>query len=398
MATKRVTASTKKVVDGMKVLLALAKEDLSSNSQGIKQDVREIIEAAQAKRRGGGKRPKTAALLDLSVNPDAGAEILTHNKEEWAAIHKQTEETFQATMKLDKELHSIQTSLSHSHVIITNCCAEFGSLPDVVKAVETAKEQVVGIGELLRQVEESVMEYCRVTARLESERKRSSLKIQSDKHKAVSDSERRKFEGVLAEEKRLTLATEEEIASQKIQERQQAFQEIFDQQMAEYKSRGEVERPIGVDSRERSDSQLEDVIIEDKEGTDSLNEFLGDVVVNGGDEPPDQAVESHDQSEKPPDQAVESHDQSEKPPDRAVESHDQSEKPPDRAVESHDQSEKPPDRAVESHDQSEKPPDRAVESHDQSEKPPDRAVESPDQAVESPDSQAGEEDIFHECT
>ena len=54
--------------------------------------------------------------------------------------------------------------------------------------------------------------------------------------------------------------------------------------MAEYRQHGMVERPITDElgeekGRGRSGSQLEDVIIEDEDGTASLNEFLSDVPV-----------------------------------------------------------------------------------------------------------------------
>ena len=52
--------------------------------------------------------------------------------------------------------------------------------------------------------------------------------------------------------------------------------------MAEYRQHGMVERPITdelSEGRGRSGSQLEDVIIEDEDGTASLNEFLSDIPV-----------------------------------------------------------------------------------------------------------------------
>lgn len=54
--------------------------------------------------------------------------------------------------------------------------------------------------------------------------------------------------------------------------------------MAEYRQHGMVERPITDELGEergkgRSGSQLEDVIIDDEDGTASLNEFLSDIPV-----------------------------------------------------------------------------------------------------------------------
>ena len=199
---------------------------------------------------------------------------------------------------MDSRLESVNKSLAHSHSIITSCCDEFRLLPDTLKAFETAKEKVSEIGELLKKVEDNIMEYSRVKAQLETERKCHAVKIQFDKHKE-------QLEHLLSERR------QRELELQAVQERQQAFQDIFEQQMAEYREHGEVEKPIG--SEDRTDAQLENVVIEDKDGTASLHEFLSDVVVE--DLPSEQAQgegeREGERKEKDKEEKGESHDQRE---------------------------------------------------------------------------------------
>lgn len=89
---------------------------------------------------------------------------------------------------------------------------------------------------------------------------------------------------------------------QVVQEHQQAFQKLFEQQMAEY-------REIG--SEDWTDAQLESVVIEDKDGTTSLHEFLSDVVIE--DLPSEQAQGEGEGEgegkEKDKEEKGESHDQ-----------------------------------------------------------------------------------------
>lgn len=298
MATKR----RQKIVEGMRGMWVLARRDLVENSRGLKQDVKDILEAARASRRVV-KDTKVAALIELT-NPDAGAELLTHFKEEWAAIHSEVGEASQTVTKMDSQLEDINKSLARSHSIITNCCDEFRMLPDTLKAFETAQEKVSQIGELLKEVEDSIVECGRVKAQLEAERKRQSVKIQSDKHREQLEVERKRLEGILAEEHCLSEKRQRELEVLAVQERQQAFQEIFDQQMAEYREHGEVERPIGSELRERTDSQLESVVIEDADGTASLHEFLSDIVME------DLGTEGENQLRKQNEEGEESRDQS----------------------------------------------------------------------------------------
>ena len=210
---------------------------------------------------------------------------------------------------MDSRLESVNKSLAHSHSIITSCCDEFRLLPDTLKAFETAKEKVSEIGELLKKVEDNIMEYSRVKAQLETERKCHAVKIQFDKHKEQLELERKRLEGVLAEEHLLSERRQRELELQAVQERQQAFQDIFEQQMAEYREHGEVEKPIG--SEDRTDAQLENVVIEDKDGTASLHEFLSDVVIE--DLPSEQAQGEGEGEgegkEKDKEEKGESHDQ-----------------------------------------------------------------------------------------
>lgn len=305
-----------------KDILTAAKEDITSNSQGLKQDLKELVDMAKSKRRAA-RVAKITTAMDLTVNADAGGELLSHYKEEWAAIHKRTEASSQEASKMDEDLHNIEISLSCTHAIISKCCSEFRTLPEVVKAVERTKEKVEGIGKALRAVEESIVEYNRVTAQLENERKRHSLKIQFEKHREAAEGDKQRLQKVLEEEQRLTTQLEEAIEAQKVHDRQQTFQDMFNRQMADYREMGKVERPIGADGRERSGSQLEDVVIEDKDGTASLNEFLGDVVMED--------IQSHDRAEASGDEQGESRDQKDESGDQKDESHDQKDESGDQS-------------------------------------------------------------------
>ena len=273
-----------KVVAGMKGLLKSATNEIKQNSSSLKEDMIDVLEAARLRRRvGGAKEGKTGRLLDHSFHPDAGSEILTHYKEDWSAIHIATQESSAALTGAEVELQDVQKSIAQSHAILSRCCDEFVLLADVVTAVDSARVKVAEIGLLLKQVEESITEYSRVSAQLECERRQHSLKIQDERHRKVKEDQVRSLTSAISAERRMIAEQEREGEARKVQERQQAFQDMFDQQMKEYRTRGEVERAIGVESRQRTSSQLEDVVIEDEGATSSLHEFLSDVVVDESD-------------------------------------------------------------------------------------------------------------------
>ena len=272
----------------MKELWNSTVKDFTENSRELKQDFVEMIEAAREKIPSGApKEPKmpSSLLVHQAVNLDVGSDLLSSFKEEWGMIHHRTEDASRASVSLDSDLREMQRSIQYNHSVISECCAELKQLPEVVRAAEKTRERVRELGELLGRVEEGVAEYARVRAELDAARRRESLKIQHKRQRGGQERERQKLQACLAEEKRLKEGLEREIETEKVFERQKTFDDMFQQQMADYRETGSIDRAIGVPI---GTVQLEDVTIEDHDGTASLHEFLSDV--------DDVIEESHDQS------------------------------------------------------------------------------------------------------
>jgi hypothetical protein len=273
----RGAAATKKMVVGMKELWTLAVKDFTENSRELKQDFVGMIEAAREKMPAGApKEPKmpSSLLVHQAVNLDVGGELLSNFKEDWGLIHRRTEEASRVSVSLDGDLCEMHRGVQYTHTIISDCCKELKQLPEVVKAVETSREKVRELGQLLEKVEESIAEYARVRAKLEAVRKRESLKIQHERQRGRTERELQRLKDTLAGEKRLKEGVESEIETEKAAERQKTFNDMFQQQMADYRETGSIDRSIGAPI---GTVQLEDVMIEDTDGTASLNEFLSDV-------------------------------------------------------------------------------------------------------------------------
>ena len=278
----------KKMAAGMKELWNYAKKDLTGNSQELKQDLVDILEYAKSRNAKRKMAQKGVGSIDLAVNKDAGAELLTHYKDLWADIHLDTEQNSKMATKVALDIQKVDRSVSQCHLIIGRCCDEFSQLPEVISSLENVQKKVESICEQIREVEESLVEYSRVAAELDCERKKHSLRIQHERHCAEQEAKVEHLRDLLADEQRLTDQAKVDFAKHELAERQQTFQDMFNQQMSEYRQHGLVERPITEESKGRSGSQLEEVVIEDEDGNASLNEFLSDI--------PDE-TETHDTSE-----------------------------------------------------------------------------------------------------
>ena len=294
----------KSVAAGVKAAWELAKKDFKENAHTdlLKQDVIDVLDMAKNKASLIKKNSSQANKVSVQsgkigprVNPDVGAELLTYFKEQWAEIHGSTEAGSKAASKMDFDLRQLSQSINKSHSIISRCNEEFGRLKEVIEALDEAQSKVDYIGKLVAQVEQDIREYSLAKAELGAERQRHLLQRQ---HEATVAEDREKVDQlrkVLGNEQQLSLNLRHEVESSKLRDRQDAFQEMFEKQMADYRTSGELEKPLrgsGQPGRERSQSQLEEVVIEDEDGTASLHEFLSDVVLE------DEGKEQEQQEEK----------------------------------------------------------------------------------------------------
>lgn len=276
------------VAAGMKAVWEAAKKDFreSSHTETLKQDVLDVLDIAKNKasaiKRSSNQQKVTASSkVGPRVNHDVGAELLSHFKEEWAGIHRNTEDASEVSLRLDANLSQLDQSLSKSYVITNRCREEFVMLREVIETLDEAQSKVESISELLSQVEKDIQEYSLAKAELEMERRKHSLQRQHERELLENRSRVEHLRKVLVNEQEMSLNLKHEVHSMELKERQLIFQEMFDRQMADYRTHGEVDRPIiGNEARERSQSQLEEVVIEDEDGTASLHEFLSDVVLD----------------------------------------------------------------------------------------------------------------------
>lgn len=278
----------KSVAAGVKAAWELAKKDFKENAHTelLKQDVIDVLDMAKSRASLIKKNSSLASKVSVQsgkigprVNPDVGAELLTYFKEQWAEIHASTEAGSKAASKMDLDLKRLNQSISSSHSIVGRCKDEFARLKEVIEALDEAQSQVDHIGKLVAQVELDIREYSLAKAELGTERQRHLLQRS---HEATIAEDRERVEQlrkVLGNEQQLSLNLRHEVESSKLRERQGAFQEIFEKQMADYRTSGELEKPVHCGDQRSQSSQLEEVVIEDEDGTASLHEFLSDVVL-----------------------------------------------------------------------------------------------------------------------
>ena len=296
MSTAKSHPKREKVIGGIKSILSKTKDDLKSGSQELRSEFKELIQTAKTSAKTVAKKAsKNRNISDYShINYNAGGRLLAHFQEQWAEMHESTAENSVLATSLNRKLQELAKICKDRHKGVEDFYKEFQGLPSLLKSVEQAKENVKEIGSTIEKVEQSLNELEYSCALLENARKKGVMRVRYEGFIQEKEEEVAKLQKQVDAEKELVEQKNEEINIGSARERQQTFEDMFNQQVTEYKSKGRLERPISMGSDTIVFERLGDIEIDDIDGRQSLSEFLDDVTSNNDD------TESLNNNESPP--------------------------------------------------------------------------------------------------
>lgn len=285
MSTTKSHPKREKVIGGIKSILSKTKDDLKSGSQELRSEFKDLIQTAKTSAKTVAKKAsKSRNVSDYShINYNAGGRLLAHFQEQWAEMHESTAENSVLATSLNRKLQELAKICKDRHKGVEDFYKEFQGLSSLLKSVEQAKESVEEIGSTIEKVEQSLNELEYSCALLENARKKGVMRVRYEGFIQEKEEEVAKLQKQVDSEKELVEQKNEEINIGSARERQQAFEDMFNQQVTEYKSKGRVERPISMGSDTIVFERLGDIEIDDIDGRQSLSEFLDDVTSNNDD-------------------------------------------------------------------------------------------------------------------
>ena len=274
-----------KVIGGIKNILSRTKDDFKSGSQELRSEFKELLQTAKTSAKTVAKKAsKNRTVSDYShINYNAGGKILAHFQEQWAEMHESTAENSVLATSLNRKLQELAKTCKDRHKTVEEFYREFQGLPALLKSVEQARESVAEIGTTIEKVEQSLNELEYSCALLENARKKGVMRVRYEGFIQEKEEEVGKLQKQVDAEKELIDQKYDEINMGSARERQQTFEDMFKQQVTEYKSKGRLERPISMGSDTIVFERLGDIEIDDVDGKQSLSEFLDDVTSNNDD-------------------------------------------------------------------------------------------------------------------
>lgn len=303
MSTKSPRSHPKreKVIGGIKNILTKTKDDLKTGSQELRSEFKDLLQTAKTSAKSVAKKAsKNKKAGDYShLNYNAGGRLLAHFQNQWAEMHESTAENSVLATSINRKLQELAKICKDRHKGVEDFYKEFQGLPTLLRSVEQAKESVEEIGTTIEKVEQSLKELEYSCALLENARKKGVMRVRYEGFIQEKEEEVAKLQKQVDTEKELVDQKNEEINIGAARERQQTFEDMFNQQVTEYKSKGRVERPISMESDTIVFERLGDIEIDDVDGKQSLDEFLDDVTSNNDDS------ETFNNTESPPSAADE---------------------------------------------------------------------------------------------
>ncbi|XP_050421135.1 dysbindin protein homolog [Adelges cooleyi] len=204
------------------------------------------------------------------VNFDAGADLLHKYQTEWNQLHLLAEDNAHKAEEVNEMINVLHHQINKQWKqmdVLTTC---MNSIPSLVNNIENAIKDMDCIKTLIDNVEHQLLKLEDVVEEqeLQEQMLNERFRLAVYRGKKLKELELTSYE--LESEHKLKVDDLEQKINIKLKERQEIFNQVFQQDMRQYIISGII--PVMKSNGGRDDVSLEDIEIEDD--TDALNELL----------------------------------------------------------------------------------------------------------------------------
>ena len=187
---------------------------------------------------------------------NAGTEILTHYQEQWAELHNLNEENAKTAEKLAEKINVLHSKTVRDCDNVIDITQLLNSTPTVNKSMEMCCQQIAHLHKSFENVEKGILDLEDLIERIELEKRKVEHKYQLALYK---EKKMIHFEKVRMEmaAKHTQIVAEHEMKQKKLlEERQQVFQDAFNDDLQTFKSLGSIPK---IETSTQSSALLEEI-------------------------------------------------------------------------------------------------------------------------------------------
>ncbi|KAK5647319.1 hypothetical protein RI129_002211 [Pyrocoelia pectoralis] len=205
-----------------------------------------------------------------SKNLSAGTDILTHYQEQWAELHSLNEDNANNAAILAEKINTLHTKTSIDYTNIVEITQLLNATPTINKSIEMCCQQIKNLHKSFESVEKGVLDLEDLIERIELERRKVEHKYQLALYKEKKMAHFEKVRMEMATKHTQIVADHESKQKRFLEERQQVFQDAFNDDLRTFKSLGSIPK---IETNNQSGSALLEEIQLDLDQQD-LESFL----------------------------------------------------------------------------------------------------------------------------
>ncbi|XP_026806226.1 dysbindin protein homolog [Rhopalosiphum maidis] len=204
------------------------------------------------------------------VNYDAGADLLHKYQTEWNQLHLLAEDNAHKAEEVNEMISLLHHQMSEQWKKMDTITSCMDSMPQLVKSIENAMKDMENIKLLINDVEHQLLKLDDVVEEQELQEQMLNERFQLAVYRSKKLKELETISGELEADHKEKVADLEQKINIKLKERQEIFNQVFQQDMRQYIISGMI--PVMKSNGGRDEVSLEDIEIEDD--TDALDELL----------------------------------------------------------------------------------------------------------------------------
>ncbi|KOC68165.1 Dysbindin-A [Habropoda laboriosa] len=200
--------------------------------EGISASIRGLTVAENPK-------PKKSSNT-RNVNYNAGADILHRFQLQWNELHELAEENTEKAQEADKLIGTIYEKLEQEWKNVTCLNTTLAYIPKINNAIQDLMDQIGTLQEMFEEVESAIYRLEDLNEMLELQSRQLDHRFQLALYKEKKLAELNIIKAKLANE-HIDRVSKYELKQQKImKERQETFEEVFKEEIKEYKETGSI--------------------------------------------------------------------------------------------------------------------------------------------------------------
>ncbi|XP_043256753.1 dysbindin protein homolog [Colletes gigas] len=203
-----------------------------------------------------------------NVNYNAGADILHRYQLQWNELHELTEENALKAQEADKLIGSIYERLEQEWKSITCLNSTLAYIPKINNAIHDLMDQIGTLQEMFEEVETSIYRLEDLNEMLDLQSRQLDHRFQLALYEEKKLGELNIVKAKLANEHTERVSQYEHKIQKMMKERRETFEEVFKEQLEEYKATGSISKlPVT-----QQGPSLDEIVL-DVDST-TFNEFL----------------------------------------------------------------------------------------------------------------------------